>query len=168
MENLTHIFLHSYIWTINSYESMQLICSILKPIIWYILCIAHVLTLIVYTIEVAAWTLVGVWYEKLPQKWGIWGVVGLKIDRYTTLIVTGMQMLSRYYNRYHFVINAYVATYYRMYLCYLPVVQDFNWCRKSLGSFLSATSESLHHYNYYCCFSISLFNYKISKYNVAK
>ena len=70
--NLTHIFLHSYIWTINSYESIQLISSILKPIIWYIPCIAHVLTLIVYTIEVAAWTLVGVWYEKLPQKRGIW------------------------------------------------------------------------------------------------
>ena len=51
---------------------------------------------------------------------------------------------------YIVVINTHVATYYRMLLCYLPVVQDINWCQKSLGSFLFKTSESLDHYNYLC------------------
>ena len=42
----------------------------------------------------------------------------------------------------------------------------FNWCWKSLGSFLFEISESLDHYNY--SFSIGLFNYKIPKCNVAE
>ena len=95
-----------YIWKLNSCRPTQFINSILKPIIWYILCIVHVFTLTVDTIRwiiFPTWfleitgALVGIWYEKLSQKWGIWqkyrvkshiiltypctGLVGLTIDR---------------------------------------------------------------------------------------
>ena len=44
------------IWILNSYQSMQFIGSILKPIIWYyILCIAHVFILTVYTNNTIRW-----------------------------------------------------------------------------------------------------------------
>ena len=108
-----HIFSDTvdfYIWKLNSCRPIQFVDSILKPIIWYILRIADAFTLTVDTIrriKFSTWfleiagTLVGIWYEKLPQKWGIWqkyrvkspiipthpctGVVGLTIDRCITL-----------------------------------------------------------------------------------
>ena len=118
----------------------------------------------IYSSCTTVWTLLRIWYEKLPQNWGIWqkcrvkspivlnypctGVVRLKINKCIILIVIGMQMYKQILLYvYSVVINAYVATYCRMYLCYLPVMQDFNWCWKSLGSFLFETSESLDHYN---------------------
>ena len=95
-----------YIWKLNSCKPMQFVDSILKHIIWYILCIVYAFIITVYTIQrikFPTWflgiagTLVGIWYEKLPQKWGIWqkcrvkspiiptyphtGIVGLIIDR---------------------------------------------------------------------------------------
>ena len=107
--NLTYIFSYTvnfYIWKLNSCRLMHFINSILKPIIWYILCIVHVFTLTVDTlqwIKFPSWflgitgALVGIWYEKLSQKWGVWqkyrvkssiiltypctGLVGLTIDR---------------------------------------------------------------------------------------
>ena len=48
------------IWIMNSYQSMQFIGSILKPIIWYyILCITHVFILTVYTN-------ITIWWIKIP------------------------------------------------------------------------------------------------------
>ena len=70
-----------YIWKLNSCRPMWFVDSILKPIIWYILRIVLAFTL---TVDTIWWTifptwflgiagaLVGIWYEKLPQKWGIW------------------------------------------------------------------------------------------------
>ena len=51
-----------YIWKLNSCRPMQFINSILKLIIWYILCIVHVFTL---TVDTTRWIKFLTWFLQI-------------------------------------------------------------------------------------------------------